>query len=95
MLLLGYQTGFKPPMLGLLVVAELLITYGSLYVGNIYRTLISNEVMRDILLPFTVYNKIMMNFPWFVFIVCLFSIALGVVNWQRTRTNTPTGDLDY
>ena len=95
MLLLGYQTGFKPPMLGLLVIAELLITYGSLYIGNIYRTMIENVILRDIMIPFTVYNKVMLNFPWFVFIVSLFSIALGIVNWQRTRTNSSTGDLDY
>jgi len=95
MLLLGYMSGFKPITIGLLAFAELLITYGSLYVANIYRTLIENVVVRDMMLPFNVYNKIMMNFPWFVFIISLFSIALGIVNWQRTRTNSSTSDLDY
>ena len=95
MLLLGYQTGFRPIMLGVLVVFEMLVTYGSLYIGNIYRVFVSNAVLRDIFTPFTVYNKIMLNFPWFVFIVSLFSVVLGIVNWQRVRSNTPQSDLDY
>jgi len=95
LLLLGYMSGFNPIATGLLIFAEMLITYGSIYVGNIYRVLVSNEVIRDMLLDFTVYNKIMMNFPWFVFIVSLFSIALGLVNWQRSRVNSSSSDLNY
>ena len=95
LLLLGYQSGYKPVMLGVLAMFELLITYMALHVGNIYRTIIQNTTIRDMLLEFTVYNKVMLNFPWFVFIVSLFSVALGIVNWQRVKTNIPTGELDY
>lgn len=95
MLLLGYQAGFKPITLGLLTGFELFLTYLSIYPANIYRIFVANEVIRGMLTEFTVYNKIMMNFPWFVFIVSLFSVALGLVNWQRTRVNNPTGELDY
>lgn len=95
LLLLGYTSGFRPITMGLLVLTEILIVYGSLYVANIYRILISNVALREIMLPFTVYNKIMMNFPWFIFIISVFSIALGLVNWQRTRTNSSSSDLNY
>ena len=95
LLLLGYTSGFRPISIGLLVFAEMLITYGSLYVANIYRVMISNDVIRSIMLPFPVYNKIMMNFPWFIFVISLFSIALGLVNWQRARTNSASSDLNY
>lgn len=95
MLLAGYNSGTKPWMLGILVLVEIGLTYGSLYVANIYRLLIENDIIRTALTSFTPYNKIMLNFPWFVFIVSLFSIALGVVNWQRTRTNVSNGELDY
>jgi len=95
MLLAGYNSGTKPWMMGIMVVVEIALTYGSFYLANIYRLLLDNEVIRDALIPFSVYNKIMVNFPWFVFVISLFSIALGIVNWQRTRTNTPTGELDY
>jgi len=95
LLLLGYMSGFNPIATGLLVFAEMLITYGSIYIANIYRVLIANATIRDMLVDFTVYNKVMLNFPWFVFVVSLFSIALGLVNWQRTRTNSSTSDLNY
>ena len=95
MLLLGYQTGFKPWTIGLLAIFELLLTYGSIYIANIYRVFVSNETIRDMLTEFTVYNRVMMNFPWFVFVVSLFSIALGLVNWQRSRVNDSASDLNY
>lgn len=95
MLLVGYNSGQKPWMMGILVLVEIALTYGAIWISNIYRTLLNNEVIRDALIPFTVYNKIMVNFPWFVFVVSLFSIAIGLVNWQRSRVNTSTGELDY
>jgi len=95
MLLTGYNAGSKPWMMGILLLVEIALTYGSFYIANIYRLLLENEIIRDALIPFTVYNKIMLNFPWFVFVISLFSIALGVVNWQRTPTNSPPGELDY
>jgi hypothetical protein len=95
MLLAGYNSGTKPWMMGILVLVEIGLTYGSFYVANIYRLLLDNEIIRDALVNFTVYNKIMLNFPWFVFVISLFSIALGLVSWQRARTNTPEGELDY
>lgn len=95
LLIFGYQSGTRPTLLGFLVIVEILFTYGSLHIGNIYRTLIENDIVRGMLSDFTVYNKIMLNFPWFVFIVSLFSLALGVVNWQRTNINTSANTLDY
>ena len=95
MLLVGYNSGTKPWMMGILVLVEVALTYGSIYIANIYRLLLENDVIRQALIPFPVYNKIMMNFPWFVFVVSLFSIAIGIVNWQRARTNTDQGELDY
>lgn len=95
MLLFGYHSGTKPSMLGVLIVVEIAITYGSIHIANIYRILLDNPIMLEAMTPFTVYNRIMLNFPWFVFIISLFAIALGIVNWQRTPVNSPTGELDY
>jgi len=95
MLLTGYNSGTKPSMLGLLLLLEIAFTYGSFYIANIYRLFLANPIILNAMTNFSVYNKIMLNFPWFVFVISLFSLALGVVNWQRVRTNTPTGELDY
>ena len=95
MLLFGYQSGTRPSMLGLLIVIELMITYGSIHIANIYRTLLDNPIMLQAMTPFTVYNKIMLNFPWFVFVISLFAVALGIINWQKTPVNNPTNELDF
>lgn len=95
MLLTGYNSGFKPWLMGIMILLNIGLTYASIWVANIYRLLLENDIIRTALIEFSVYNKIMLNFPWFVFITSLFSIAFGLINWQRSRTNTPYGDLDY
>lgn len=95
MLLVGYNSGTKPYMLGVLLLIQIAFTYGSIWLANIYRQLLENEVIRNSLIHFGVYNKIMLNFPWFVFVISLFSLSIGIVNWQRIRRNTKEGDLDY
>lgn len=95
MLLMGYQSGTNPKFLGLFVLAEILIVYGSIHIANIYRTLLENEIIRNAMIPFDVYNTIMLYFPWFVFIISLFALALGIVNWQKTPVNKATDELDY
>jgi len=95
MLLMGYQSGSNPAFLGLLALVEIVIVYGSIPIANIYRTLLENEIILNAMIPFGVYNTIMLYFPWFVFIISLFSLILGIVNWQRTPINTVQEELDY
>jgi len=95
MLLMGYQSGTKPSLLGVFVLVELLIVYGSIHIANIYRTLLENELIRNAMIPFGVYNTIMLYFPWFVFIISLFALILGIVNWQKTPVNKVSDELNY
>jgi len=95
MLLLGYQSGRSPATLGLVFLFNLLLTYGGIEVSNIYRTFLENETFRVIMIDFTIYNRIMLGFPWFVFIISIFSLLIGIVNYQRTKINAPTAELDY
>jgi len=95
MLLTGYKSGARPSLMGVFVLVELLIVYGSIHVANIYRTLLENVIIRDAMIPFGVYNTIMLYFPWFVFIISLFSLVLGIVNWQKTPVNKASEELDF
>jgi len=95
MLVLGYQSGKSPVLMGVLVLLTAVITYLGIEMSNVYRTLIENELFRSMVVDFTVYNKIMLNFPWFIFIVTLFSFILGIVNWQRTKVNGSSEELNY
>lgn len=95
MLLLGYKSGKNPVMIGVLLLITIVFTYLGIEMSNIYRTLLENPFMYSILQPFTIYNKIMLNFPWFIGFLGLLSMALSIVNYQRTSINTPTSDLNY
>jgi|LGOV01.1.fsa_nt_gb hypothetical protein len=96
-LLLGYKSGKSPAMLGIMVAFTVGMTYLGIILSNAYRSFLSNEVVYTMMLPFTVYNRIMLFFPWFCFIVCLMGLTLGVVNFQRTPVNrvTPQSELQY
>jgi len=95
MLILGYRSGSSPVMLGVMVSFVGGLTYLAILMSNMYRTLVEVVAFRNMMIPFTVYNKIMLNFPWFVFFVGLFSVVLGIVNFQKTSVNTPDGELSY
>lgn len=95
MLVLGYRAGKSPVLMGYLFVIVSVLTYMGIEISNIYRQLIANEVFRDMMVEFTVYNRIMLYFPWFVFIVALAALFLGIVNYQKGSVNKFTDDLDY
>lgn len=94
-LVLGYQSGKSPVLLGVLVIVVGVISYIGIEISNIYRTLLENAMFRSMVIDFTVYNKIMLYFPWFIFIITLFAVMLGIVNWQKAPINSSRQDLDY
>jgi len=95
MLVMGYQSGKSPVLLGLLIVFVIVLTYAGIEISNIYRTMLEVEAFRDMMIPFTVYNKIMLNFPWFTFFVGIMSTLLSIVNFQRTKVNYSKDELDF
>lgn len=97
LLIVGYQNGKSPVMIGLMIVFLVFLVYGSIELANGYRVLLENDIFRDMMTPFTVYNRIMLNLPWFTFIVSLLSTGLSIVNFQRNIVNTKvtSEELDY
>jgi hypothetical protein len=95
MLMVGYQSGTSPLYLGAMVAFSGGITYLGIEISNIYRTMLENDAFRAMMVDFTVYNKIMLYFPWFAFFVGLFAVALGLVNFQRTFVNSDKEAMNY
>jgi len=95
MVLLGYKNGENPVMIGVIFIITAVFTYFGLEISNIYRGMLTSEYFYQMMTPFTIYNKIMLNFPWFIAFVGLASLTLSIVNYQRARVNTPTSDLNY
>jgi hypothetical protein len=95
MLIVGYQAGKSPVLLGLLMVFVLVMTYIGIEISNIYRTMLEVDTFRIIMADFTIYNNIMIKFPWFTFFVGLLSVMLSVVNYQKIFVNKDKALLNY
>lgn len=95
MLVLGYKSGQSPVLMGYLVVIIIVMTYLGIHISNIYTQLLANSVFRSMMVEFTVYNRIMSSFPWFIFIITLMATLLGVVNYQKSAVNKTEDDLNY
>lgn len=97
MLICGYNVGGKPVYMGIYLVVTIVLTYGSILISNVYRTFLENATVYNIMQPFTIYNKIMLNFPWFIGFISLISVGLSIVNYQRVKVNQPDPRtiLDY
>lgn len=97
MLIVGYNVGGKPVYMALYYIAVIVLTYSAIILSNLYRTLLETEIIYTIMQPFTIYNKVMLNFPWFVGFIGLISIGLSIVNYQRVKVNQPdpVSVLDY
>jgi len=95
MLVLGYKAGKSPILMGFLMVFVTAMTYISIEISNIYRTMLETDLFRQMMVEFTIYNKVMLGFPWFVFFVSLMSVLLSIANFQRTKVNSSQEELDY
>lgn len=95
MLIVGYQSGKSPVLLGVLVVFILVITYIGIEVSNIYRTMLEVDLFRAMMVNFTVYNKVMLYFPWFTFFIGILSVMLSVVNYQKVSVNESRETLNF
>lgn len=97
MLIVGYNVGGKPIYMGIYYVVVIVLTYGAILISNLYRTFLESPIVYEIMQPFTIYNKIMLNFPWFVGFIGLLSVGMSIVNYQRVKVNEPEPQniLDY
>ena len=93
-LVTGYNAGEKPVLMGFLILALIVFIYLGIEISNIYRTLLENSFISSMLSDFVIYNKIMLNFPWFITIVGLLGIGLSVINFQKPKINT-SSQFDY
>jgi hypothetical protein len=94
-LMAGYQSGRSPTLMGLLFLFLSVLTYIAIELSNKYKFMLSNTAFQEIMVEFTVYNRLMLSLPWYIFIVSLFSVMVSIVNFQRTRVNEPNHELDY
>jgi hypothetical protein len=57
--------------------------------------MLETPLFRTMMLEFTIYNKVMLYFPWFTFFVGLMAVLLSLANFKRVKVNSSTEDLNY
>lgn len=91
---MGFRTKKHPILLIVHIISSVIIGYLSIEIANIYRTIINNPSMYEILLPFPIYNKIMLYFPQFIFFVIFLSGLIGFMGLFRSVGQFNQGNED-
>lgn len=91
---MGFRAKKHPSLLVVHIVASIIIGYFAIEIGNIYRLLISNQFLYDIMIPFAIYNKIMLYFPQFIFFIIFLSGILGFMGVFKSAGQFKSGNED-
>jgi len=90
---MSYKSGKSPAMMPVLILTTILFTYLGIELSNAYRVMLENPLFFSMMTPFNIYNKIILNFPWFIGVIGLITSGISIVNYQKVKPNS--GDLDY
>lgn len=82
---LGFKTRKHPVLFVVHMILSIIFGYLAIEIANIYRTLLQNEMLYQILTPFVIYNKIMLYFPQFMFFVIFISGIIGMMGIVKGR----------
>ena len=74
---MGFRTKKHPVLLVVHIVTSIILGYISIEIANIYRLILANPAMYDMLTEFAIYNKIMLYFPQFMFFIIFLSGIIG------------------
>ena len=91
---MGFRTKKHPALFIVHILSSIIIGYLSIEIANIYRTILSNEIMYSMLIPFGIYNKIMLYFPQFVFFVVFLSGVIGFIGVFKSAGQYNQGNED-
>lgn len=91
---MGFRTKKHPALLVVHIISSVIIGYLAIEIGNIYRLLISNTFIYDMMIPFAIYNKVMLFLPQFMFFVIFLSGIIGFMGVFRSAGQFKQGNED-
>jgi len=91
---MGFRTKKHPALLVVHVISSIIIGYISIEIANIYRLLISNGILYEIMVPFSIYNKVMLYLPQFMFFVIFLSGIIGFMGVFKSAGQFKEGNED-
>jgi len=91
----AYMSSKNPVFFVVHLLFTLLIVYFCIILSNSYIELMSNVFMNNLMLNFTIYNKLMFYLPQIVFFVSLLFGAIAFINLMKPQTNYNVTGLNY
>lgn len=93
--MVAYLSSKTPVFFTLHVLFTILITYFSIILSNTYKELISNPFINSMMLPFTIYNKLMLYLPQIIFFTSLVFGVIAFINLIKPQTNESSNQVNY
>jgi len=93
----AYLSSKNPIFFVLHILFTSLITYFSLILSNTYMTLLNNPFINSMMLPFSIYNKVMLYLPQIIFFTSLLFGVIAFVNLIKPQnaSQISAGSLQY
>lgn len=91
---MGFRTKKHPALFIVHIISSMIIGYLAIEIGNIYRLLISNPQLYSMMIPFPIYNKIMLYLPQFMFFVIFLSGIIGFMGVFKSAGQYKQGNED-
>lgn len=82
---IGFKTRKHPSLFVVHMILSIIFGYLALEISNVYRILLQNPLMYEVLTPFVIYNKIMIYFPQFIFFVIFVSGIIGLMGIAKGK----------
>jgi len=91
----AYVSSKNPVFFVLHLLFTFLITYFCIILSNSYITLMGNPFMNQLMVNFTIYNKLMFYLPQVVFFTSLLFGAIAFINLIKPQTDYNVTGLNY
>ena len=91
----AYLTSKNPIFFVLHLLFTILMTYFCIILSNMYVDLMSEPFINAMMLPFTIYNKLMFYLPQVVFFTSLLFAVISFINLMKPANNYSQTGLQY
>ena len=84
---IGFKTRKHPSLFAVHMILSIIFGYLAIEISNVYRSLLQNPLMYEVLTPFPIYNKVMLYLPQFIFFVIFISGIIGLMGIIKGKFN--------
>lgn len=91
----AYLSSKNPLFFVLHILFTFVITYFCIILANMYADLLTNTFINQIMVQFTIYNKLMLYLPQIVFFTSLLFGAISFINLMKPQTSSASTSIQY